>query len=184
MVTDLFLFHSVFQSTKTDGHYYLFQCQNVISFEFPNPWLSNVHWPFPGFTLCTSLCVWPKPRVQRQKDSLRRYYSFNLTNVKPNDSSTGLLAQNYVWPQWPLWTHSFWFHYVCVAWAVPRYCSFLKCQPLSNCPFHGANFAQSDTLQCIVQIVQCIVQTTWCSKTKVTWNEKTSFSFTIVSRHG
>ena len=105
------------------------KCQNVISFEFPNPWLSNVHWPFPGFTLCTSLCVWPKPRVQRQKESLRRYYSFNLTNVKPNDSSTGLLAQNYVWPQWPCWTYLLWFHSVCVVWAVPRYCSFLKCQP-------------------------------------------------------
>ena len=160
-------FLSVCQSTKTDVHYYSFHLTSVKM--YPSNFQTHDWplWSFPGFTLW----VWPKPRVQ--KDSLRRYYSFNLTNVKPNDSSTGLLAQNYVWPQWPLWTHSLWFHYVCVTWAVPRYCSFLKCQPLSNCSSHGANFAQSDTLQCIVQIVQCIVQTTWRSKTKVTWNEKT-----------
>ena len=154
------------QSTKTNGHYNSFHFHNF--HDFPK---MAVSWFYAVHQQC--LCVWPKLRVQmqRQNESLRRYYSFNLTNVKRKTSFTGL-NKNPAWPQWPVGqTRSGFFLFV---WPGPKYCSFFKCQPLTNCLVHGANFAQSDRLQ-------CIVQTNWrCSKTKVTWNERTRHSLTNI----
>ena len=73
------------QSTKTNGHYNSFHFHNF--HDFPK---MAVSWFYAVHQQC--LCVWPKLRVQmqRQNESLRRYYSFNLTNVKRKTSFTGL----------------------------------------------------------------------------------------------
>ena len=84
------------QSTKTDVHYYSFHLTSVKM--YPSNFQThdcNVHWPFPGFTPGPSECV-SVTQAQSAERQSAQILLFHLTNVKPNDSSTGLLAQNYV----------------------------------------------------------------------------------------
>ena len=130
-------------------------------------------WPFPGFMLCTSsVCVCDPSSECRYRDRKRVCADITLSTWQM--SNVKLLSLAWTKPcltPMTCWTDSLWFLFV---WPGPKYCSFLKCQPLTNCSVHGANFAQSDRLQ-------CIVQTNWrCSKTKVTWNERTRHSLTNI----